>query len=442
MPDFSGMSDSLGNTGFGGGYNDGGLEGAPDMGTLGGTMRNEFGDTSSDVGPTAPGQSSYTSPEQSQSNNYVNANPQGYDFGAAGMSVPGEWGLGELFGYNAQQGLPTGQGEFAGNEDSYGFSEFAQSPFGKTMRSILGMTPFGTVANMGISAALGQPKSQIAANAIPGLPGVAARAGLQAYNSPDAASSLGKSALGYGLGSLGSNAGYAVGGPVGGFIGGKLGGMAANAQGEGSTSAAQGTPGNNGSGFNLGNALGGLGSLYSGYQNQQISNQMAQGQASNNQALQGQMTNLANMYSPNSPYALQMRQQLARKDAASGRNSQYGPREAQLQALLAGQQAQASSSMANLVGAQRYDQMRAGNTANTQNLQNVLRLAQSSGLTDKVQGSLGDMFGFGIQTGGGAGSVPGGYVNEGVSYNNPSQYSAPSNSYATNENSDEFLKDW
>lgn len=62
---------------------------------------------------------------------------------------------------------------------------------------------------------------------------------------------------------------------------------------------------------------------------------------------QQQLQALNSLYSPNSPYAQVMRQQLDRRDAASGRRSQYGPREVELQAKLAAQQGQA-----NLAGLQ------------------------------------------------------------------------------------------
>lgn len=48
---------------------------------------------------------------------------------------------------------------------------------------------------------------------------------------------------------------------------------------------------------------------------------------------------LQNLYSPNSPYAQQMAQTLARRDAATGRNSQYGARAQQLAANLTQNQA-------------------------------------------------------------------------------------------------------
>ena len=41
------------------------------------------------------------------------------------------------------------------------------------------------------------------------------------------------------------------------------------------------------------------------------------------------------MFGQNSAYSQALRQQLARKDAAGGRRSQYGPREVELQARLA-----------------------------------------------------------------------------------------------------------
>lgn len=51
-------------------------------------------------------------------------------------------------------------------------------------------------------------------------------------------------------------------------------------------------------------------------------------------ALQGQLDELNQLYSPNSPYAQQMRQRIERRDAARGRRSQYGPRERELAASL------------------------------------------------------------------------------------------------------------
>jgi hypothetical protein len=62
---------------------------------------------------------------------------------------------------------------------------------------------------------------------------------------------------------------------------------------------------------------------------------------------QQQIQSLTDLYGPNSPYAQTMRQQLDRRDAASGRRSQYGPREVELMSKLAGSQAQTNQSVLN-----------------------------------------------------------------------------------------------
>jgi len=46
------------------------------------------------------------------------------------------------------------------------------------------------------------------------------------------------------------------------------------------------------------------------------------------------ITQINQLYAPDSPYAKQMQQSLARKDAAAGRNSQYGSRAVELAAAL------------------------------------------------------------------------------------------------------------
>lgn len=56
--------------------------------------------------------------------------------------------------------------------------------------------------------------------------------------------------------------------------------------------------------------------------------------------LKEQQRQLQQLFSPDSPYAQHARQKIERKDAAAGRRSQYGPREAQIAALLADRQAQ------------------------------------------------------------------------------------------------------
>lgn len=397
MPSYGGESDSgYGGWGVsqGGGFSGGesyggGLEGAPDIGTIGGTLSDQYGENSSTLGGGLTA-------DQDFSNAEVNESPWGYEFNAAGMQAPGEFDLGQLFGYNQAQGLPTSQGQFAGNEANYGFTDFVGSPFGKTLRGLLGMTPFGKVANMGLDAAMGKPLSQIAANAVPGRLGAVARAGVQAANSSNPTASLGRSALGYGLGTLGSTVGSGLAGPVGGLLGGLAGSRMAsmsNSSPIGSSSPSQG-----GSGFTLGGALQGLGGLYAGYQGMKQAKQLQQNASQNNQTLQSQMVGLKDMYSPNSPYAQQLAQQLARKDAAAGRNSQYGPRAVELQARLAGMAPQVANSMSSLSGAansgntQALAANQAQQAAKAQMLNKLIGVGEASGFNKWAGEGLSDLF--------------------------------------------------
>lgn len=365
-------------------FEDSGLSGAPDVGTIGGNMADQNGETSATMGGGL-------SQEQGAANQEVNANPFGYDFNAAGMETPGGFNLGQMFGYQTPQGLPTNVGDYAGNKENYGFGDFASSPFGKGLRGLLGMTPIGAVANAGYNIATGAPMSTTLAGLVPGQLGTAARIGAAAYNSPSPGASLGRSAAG----ALGGTVGGALGGPLGGMLGGWAGNAAAKAGMEGRGTAQAGSTGG---GFDLGGAATGLAGLYQGYQAQQNANQLQQQQGQTDQALQTQMSNLSNMYSQNSPYAQALRQTLARKDAAAGRNSQYGPREADLQARLAAQQAQASSSMSGLANARQsgYANQQAANnaaqSAQGQQLQRLLALGQSTGLTNRIQSGLSSMF--------------------------------------------------
>jgi hypothetical protein len=114
--------------------------------------------------------------------------------------------------------------------------------------------------------------------------------------------------------------GATLGGIMGGMLGGVPGAMAGSYAG-----------GKFGNGFSGGDAGavgsskgGGFGELASGLY----------GLYRGNRAGQGANT-LSSLYGQNSPYAQQLRQSLERRDAASGRRSQYGPREVELQARLA-----------------------------------------------------------------------------------------------------------
>lgn len=102
-----------------------------------------------------------------------------------------------------------------------------------------------------------------------------------------------------------------------------------------------------------------------------------------------QMPTLAAMYGPDSPYAQQLQQTLARKDAAAGRNSQYGPRAVQLQAMLADKGSQYAQQQAAM--AQAYNTARSN--ANQQRVNALTGQAQ-------VQGQqLGSLFNLGEKSG-------------------------------------------
>jgi hypothetical protein len=117
-------------------------------------------------------------------------------------------------------------------------------------------------------------------------------------------------------------------------------------------------------------------------------------------ALQTQMSTLTDMYKDGSPWANQLKEQLARQDAAAGRNSQYGSRLAQYQALLAdkaGQNAGVLGQLATQAGAANKDSNsylnlllnRAGDVSNATGLTKYLE----DGATDKVKSIWDSFFG-------------------------------------------------
>lgn len=122
------------------------------------------------------------------------------------------------------------------------------------------------------------------------------------------------------------------------------------------------------SGNGLGNMTGSLMGLYSAYQKRKQLGQLQGG-------LQG-------LYGQDSPYAQNLRSQLARRDAAGGRRSQYGPREVELQAKLAGLNAQMAPTLANIMGQH--------NGATNMGLYNIAQLFNGTGAGQKIGGMAGD----------------------------------------------------
>lgn len=129
----------------------------------------------------------------------------------------------------------------------------------------------------------------------------------------------------------------------------------------------------NATSIGVADGLGGLASLYGGYKQSQM--------------YKDQANSLSQMFSSNSPYATQLKQQLERRDAAAGRRSQYGPREVELQAKLA--EMAAGIAPSRLAATQQY-----GNSMN-QNFQNLAHLYKTgvfNPLIDSVSNGLGNLF--------------------------------------------------
>jgi len=206
--------------------------------------------------------------------------------GAGTVGLPSTGGLGAI------EGLGSGLSNL-GAVDT-GASVLTKAPAGLT-------EIFGTGANVGTGTLGG------ATNAAGQLIGNGSAAG--SYTAGFASSPIGKI-----IGGLGGDSALSAAGGASSVLGG-LGGVRDIAQG-----------------------LGTIWSAGKGSEN-----------ATNNQnAINGQIKSLTDMFGQDSPYAKMLRQTLERKDAAAGRNSQYGNRETQLQALLAEKALQSSGAIGNL----------------------------------------------------------------------------------------------
>ena len=344
-------------------------------------------------------------------------------------------------------GLPSSEGifgnslnqEYGPDGDTLGFQT---SPFGKkavgVARSLANLNPYGRVANMGVDAYNGVSPLKIAANAIPGNLGLVSRMGADVAGGAGVGETVGKN-VGGALGGWG--AGGFTRGLLGNGLGGTLASMVAGQQGSqigaqvGKQVANADTGTNMNSPFSRFAAfIGGdttpginptakaeprglpprspfeqgvtaLGSLFAQHQAQQGAQQQQDALRSQGDILrqqQASMPSLESMYGPNSPYAQQLRQTLARQDAKAGRNSQYGPREAQLQALLAdkasayaAQQAQGTQSYNNAIN-QNNTAMTTLNDRRIQSqsgqLKGLFDLGEVTGINGAISGGLRSLY--------------------------------------------------
>lgn len=248
---------------------------------------------------------------------------------------------------------------------------FWDSGFGKLMRGVTSLHPVGKLGWAAADLVNGRNPLAVGAGMLPGLPGMFARGALDYSKNGNMGAAVGTQAGGVLGGMLGNAVSPGLGvvtGPLGANIGREVGG-------------APGTPGQsqgNSNTFDVNSILSGLSGLYS-------SNQANKALGANQDAISGQISSLSGMYGPDSPYAKQLRQTLERQDAKAGRNSQYGPREAQLQALLAEKAAGAASTVGNLAGqSQKLNDQRT--MQRNQQLGILLGMGQRSGLFNGLRG--------------------------------------------------------
>jgi len=306
---------------------DAGIDGNP--GSLGGNMSDAEGETSATLGGMV-------------SDAQADANGQAIGLDQGLLGLPTDVGFPESFGFNT--------------DASIGIPAMMANPDPSTIVSKNGLH--------GLLSALGLPSSIIGA--------------ITSGNSGQNAGQTTGAAIGSTIGSIAGPPGSVVGGIIGGMVGGNaIGGIPGmSASDVSAANAANSNPGNAAGGV-MGNWLSagaqGLASLY-GY------NQA-------NKALQNQINSLSGMYGQNSPYAQTLREQLARRDAAAGRRSQYGPREVELQAQLA----RLAAGNANSI----FQARQAQNQMRGQGLAALYRLGKSSGAFDKLGQGLQNLFGGG-----------------------------------------------
>lgn len=373
------------------------------------------------LAPSWWGHPAFSSPSQ---NSYDTGFSGGQTMGplSYGFDAPGSSGLGlsapsQELGFTGNIGLTmpsgtTGYG-LSGNDDPN--PGFWGSDFGKKLKQVglfaLRVHP-ATRTPMAVYGALdslfnGQPGQGLGtlvgmATKNP-LAGGLVNLGVDAFNGKPVA------------GQMGSRIGGMAGGMTGGPVGAALGSMAGSAIGQGydqgrtgPAPASQAGNQDRQPGDTLGAGLTSLAALWMANKQNKTAQQYRDQQAQQAQTLQqmfaqqqGQMPKPPGMRSPNlgavraqmesmfgagSKTAATLRTQLERKDAASGRRSQYGPREVELLARLAQLRAQAEPSYMNAeIAAANAANQHAAQMYSTQQqaynnyIQNMLRGQQLGG---------------------------------------------------------------
>jgi hypothetical protein len=237
---------------------------------------------------------------------------------AAGLVATAFGGIGML-GHGPLAGLFGGAGGTGGMTNGAFLGESAWTPtaggslFEGAAAAGGGLGELGSAASIADGGGmLGSAFADAAASSGSLLPGVSAGSLIPTGAQLGAAG--GGSLLAGGLGTAGSatSAASGFGGLVDKLLGSKTGTVAA------------------------GNLLGSIGQIYQGNRAQDAYSDLAK--------------SMTNNFAPGSAYEKTLRQQLERRDAASGRRSQYGPREVELQAQLAKMQSGQGQTLMDLIG--------------------------------------------------------------------------------------------
>lgn len=292
---------------------------------------------------------------------------EGAGFGDAGFGDMGGFAVGDL----GSDGGLSALGALGQQTDlSDALAAFGEEGLQGLNEGIIGSFPSMTTSNLSFLQDIS--KYSKVAQAFLGLLGKN-NVGVNAMASNPVTAALAGKAAPQAMANMGINMGLSALGPIGAIaaaVNGMTGlsnGITAGLNGTNTPSSFQGNEGNTG----MMDLLGGLGGMYAGYQGQKEMGNMLGG--------------LQSLYSQNSPYAQAMRQQLARRDAAGGRRSQYGPREVELQAKLA----QMASNQIPAMGQLAQNKAIARNNM----LMSGLGLANKSGAIDWLRNS---MFGGGL----------------------------------------------
>lgn len=279
---------------------------------------------------------------------------QGAAGGLSGMDLAADAALGS--GNNvmtAGQAL-TGSGGLAGT----GIPAFTQAPgYGETVATLAdasGVSPFTGAAAQG-----GAAFDPLAAYMTTGASEGSTIGG--ALLGGGGAGAVGQGTVAGTLGSLMAN-------PITNFLGKRMAGTVAG------NIVGNILGGNKGSGVSTAGNLGSLFSNYNQYKN-----------------MGGLIDEIKSIYKPDGAYAKTLENELARRDAAAGRNSQYGPRLTELMGRLGDSQARALSGLGDMYATQQGG-MNGMIGAGT-------RLAGDLGLTDWLGDTLGGMFSSGIPAG-------------------------------------------